>query len=94
MALVVWWSSSSESALQSRGHWFDPWSRKIPYAVEQLSLCATAPETRVPWSPCSAVKEATSMRSPRITTREWPLLAAARESPHISEDSAQPQINT
>ena len=27
-----------------KGHRFDPWSGKIPYAVEQLSLCATATE--------------------------------------------------
>ena len=33
-----------ESACQYRGHGFDPWSGKIPHAVEQLSLCATATE--------------------------------------------------
>ena len=26
------------------GHWFKPWSRKIPHAVEQLSPCATTTE--------------------------------------------------
>ena len=26
------------------GHGFDPWSRKIPHAAEQLSLCATTTE--------------------------------------------------
>ena len=29
---------------QCRGHRFDPWSRKIPHATEQLSPCATAIE--------------------------------------------------
>ena len=32
-----WWSSGKEFTLQCRGHWFNPWSRKIPYAVGQLS---------------------------------------------------------
>ena len=27
-----------------RGHGFDPWSGKIPHAVEQLSPCATTTE--------------------------------------------------
>ena len=26
------------------GHGFDPWSGKVPHAVEQLSPCATATE--------------------------------------------------
>ena len=33
-----------ESACQCRGHGFDPWSRKIPHAMEQLSPCATTTE--------------------------------------------------
>ncbi|XDC56626.1 hypothetical protein R6Z07M_007808 [Ovis aries] len=32
--------------LVMRGHRFDPWFRKIPRAMGQLSLCATTPE---PW---------------------------------------------
>ena len=34
----------SESACQCRGHGFEPWSRKIPHAAEQLSPCATTTE--------------------------------------------------
>ena len=30
-----------QSACQCRRQWFNPWSRKIPRAVEQLSLRAT-----------------------------------------------------
>ena len=44
------WLSDEESACQSRGHRFDPWSRRIPHASEQLSPCATALEP-VLWSP-------------------------------------------
>ena len=29
-----WWSSGKESACQYRGHGFDPWSGKIPYASQ------------------------------------------------------------
>ena len=29
---------------QYKRHGFDPWSRKIPHAAEQLSLCTTTPE--------------------------------------------------
>ena len=34
-SLVAQWL---RSACQCRGHGFDPWSRKIPHAMEQLSL--------------------------------------------------------
>ena len=42
---LPWWRSGYESACQRRGHGFEPWSRKIPHAAEQLSLCATTTET-------------------------------------------------
>ena len=38
------WLSSKESTCQFGRHGFDPWSRKTPHAVEQLSLCATTAE--------------------------------------------------
>ena len=39
---LPWWLSSKESACQCRRHGFDPRSRKIPGAVEQLGVCSTA----------------------------------------------------
>ena len=30
--------------LPMQGTWFDPWSGKIPHAMEQLSPCATTTE--------------------------------------------------
>ena len=33
-----------ESSLQCKGHWFNPWSRKIPHAAEQLSPQAPSTE--------------------------------------------------
>ena len=41
-------ASGKESASQCRRHRFNPWSRKIPHAMEQLSLCATTTETHTP----------------------------------------------
>ena len=38
---LSWWSSGWESALKCRGHQLYPWSRRIPHALEQLSLCMT-----------------------------------------------------
>ena len=52
-----WWSSGKASACQRRGHWFDPWKipgfRKIPYASQQLTPCATTtePSGQNYWSP-------------------------------------------
>ena len=41
---LPWWLSGKESAYQCRRHGFNPWSRKIPYATEQLSLWAPTTE--------------------------------------------------
>ena len=40
---LPWWSSGLESTCQCRGHGFNPWSRKIPHATEQLSPHALGP---------------------------------------------------
>ena len=45
---LPWWLRGKESACQCRRHEFDPWSRKIPQAAEQLSnYWARAPEPRI-----------------------------------------------
>ena len=53
---LSWWLSGKESTCQCR---FDPWSEKIPHAMEQLSPCATtlepvlqSPETATTESRC------------------------------------------
>ena len=33
---LPWWLSDKESSCQCRRHGFNPWSRKIPHAMEQL----------------------------------------------------------
>ena len=42
-----WWYSGQGSSCQCRGHGFDPWSRRIPHATEQLSPLTTTTESRV-----------------------------------------------
>ena len=71
---------------------FDPWFGKIPHATEQPSPCVSTaePVNHNYGIPCSTTREATTIRSLSIPTREQPLLASAKRSPHSSEDSAQP----
>ena len=42
---LPWWLSARDSACQCRRHGFDPWSRKIPLAVEQLIPFAITTES-------------------------------------------------
>ena len=65
---LPWWHSGWESSGQCRGHGFEPWSRKIPHAAEQLSPCATAAEAHAPRSRAQKQREATTI-SPRTTTK-------------------------
>ena len=67
-----WWLTGEESACQCRRQGFEPWSRKIPHAEEQLSLFNTTTEPKsykcgahgpqllrpmCPKSPCSTTRE-------------------------------------
>ena len=65
----------------SAGDGFNPWSEKIPHALEQLSSCATtvepvlqSPRTELlsprAQSPCPTTKEATAVRSQHSANRE------------------------
>ena len=81
---LPWWLSGKESPYQCRRYGFNPWSRKIPHTVDQLSPC-TATAELVLWSQgaettdplsmnslCSATGEATAMGSLCMATREKP----------------------
>ena len=59
---LPWWSSDTESTCQCMGHRFDPWSGRIPRALEQQSLSNTSTEP-VLQSVCSATRGATAVRS-------------------------------
>ena len=86
---------SHEFARHYCGHWFHPWSGKVPHALPQLSLCTTTAEATCrnhwahvlqPLKPAdprarALQREATAMRNPHTTTREQSPLAATKESP-------------
>ena len=63
---LPWWLRGKEPACQCRGHRFDPWSRRIPPALERQSPCTTAVE-HVLWSRGATAAEARApgARSPQ-----------------------------
>ena len=86
------------SAWQWRGHRFNPWSRMIPHATEQLSLCTTVTEPtccsdwRLHTLQSKICRRQATSKSPHIAAREELPLAAARENPVCSnQDPAQPK---
>ena len=92
-----WWPSGKASTSQCRKYGFNPWSGKIPRAVEQLGSCATATEPVCALEPGTEAAEACvspGMGPPKgeaITMRS--LHTAARERLCSNEDPAQPKIN-
>ena len=58
-----------------------PGSRKIPHAMEQLSLCAITTEPAL-WNPEATTTEARTPRTRRSHQNEKPPLSAIRENPH------------
>ena len=77
---LPWWCSGWEAACQCRGHRFEPWSGKIPHAVEQLGPWATITEPACP-EPVLRNKRGRDSERPAHRDEEWPPLAATRESP-------------
>ena len=77
------------------------YTAKIPYATEQVSVCATTTEpvlwspgaatteAHVPCSLSSARREATTTRSLRTATRAKPHLSQSRKLVHSKEDSVR-----
>ena len=80
MTGLPWWRSGWESACQCRGHGFEPWSGKIPHAVEQLGPWATITElARLELVPRN--KRGCDNERPAHHDEKWPPLAPTRESP-------------
>ena len=77
---LPWWCSGWESACQRRGHGFEPWSGKIPHAVEQLGPWATTTEPAC-LEPVLHNKRGHDGERPAHHDEEWPLLVATRERP-------------
>ena len=78
---LPWWRSGWESACQCRGHGFEPWSGKIPHAVEQLGPWAATTES-AHLEPVLHNKRGCDSERPVHCDEEWRPLAATRESPH------------
>ena len=77
---LPWWRGGWESACQCRGHGFEPWSRKIPHAAEQLGPWATITEP-ARLEPVLDNKRGRDSERPAHRDEEWPPLAASRKSP-------------
>ena len=75
-----WWRSGWESACRCGGHGFEPWSGKIPHAVEQLGPWATTTEP-AHLEPVLLNKRGRDSERPTHRDEEWPPLATTRESP-------------
>ena len=92
------WSSAWESTCQCRGHGFNPWSGRIPHAMQRLSLSVTTTEPALE-SPGTTTTEARHLepvlhnkrshttRSPCTSGREEPLLVTTEKDP------VQPKTN-
>ena len=87
---LPWWRSDWESACQCRGHGFEPWSGRIPHAVEQLGPWATTAEP-ARLELVLRNKRGPDSERPAHCDEEWPLLAATRESPRTETKTQHSQ---
>ena len=83
---LPWWSSGKEYALKCRGHRFDPWSRKVPHAMGQLSPCVTITESICLQSMLCNKKRA---HTPQLESSFH--LLQLEKSPCYNEDPVQPK---
>ena len=88
-----------ESFGQCRRVGFDPWSRKIPHATEQLSLCTTTigpvstawePKLLNPICPRTCAPPQWEAHTPQLES--GPCLLQLEKIPHSNEDPVQPKI--
>ena len=89
---LPWWLSGQESACQGREHRFEPWSRKIPHATEQLSACTTATEARVPRVLAAQQEKPPQWEAHAPQPRVVPARSNQRKPVHSNEDPMQPKI--
>ena len=101
-SLVAWWSRVS-LPMQETPVWSlvqeDPTNHGTTKSVHANHwACAIENGSQNCWSPLplgpfSATWAATAMRSPRMSTRELPVLVTTREEAGNNKDPAQPRIN-
>ena len=83
-SLVVWWLRIH---LPMQRTWFDPWSRKIPHAMEQLSLQTATTEPHKPSAPALQWEG----RTPQL--RAAPTCCIKRKPMHSNKDMVYSSIN-
>ena len=95
---LPWWLSGKASACQCRRHRFDPWSRKIPHAMEHLSpmccnywACALEPRTWNFWdlNPREQQEKPPRWGARALRLESSPRLRQLVKSPGNKEDPAQ-----
>ena len=87
---LPWWRSGWESACRCRGRGFEPWSGKIPRAVERLGPWATTAEP-APLEPVLHNGRGRDGGRPVHRNEEWPPLATTRESPRTETKTQHSQ---
>ena len=65
--------------------------RSRAHEAQLISLCASATETHMPWSPRSATRDTPSMRSLSTTTKSSSTLCNQRKSLQSNKDPVQPK---
>ena len=105
---LLWWLSGRESTCQCRRHGFDPWSRKIPHAAEQLgpgtttiepgpqTLGATTTESLATTTSLAVTTAACVLQSPCSATREAAAISPrtiTREQSLITATRESPHSN-
>jgi len=84
-----------ECACQCRRHGFDPWSRKIPHAMKQLSLCVAnlslCPRPREPQVLKPLHARASALQQKKPLQREATPLYSSSYPPPLEKARAQQQ---
>jgi len=81
---LPWWLTGEESTCQIRRHRSDPWSAKIPHAMEQLSPCT-------PIEPVLHSKTSHHSEKPAYRSQMMALPAKTREKAHTATKTQHSQ---
>ena len=88
-----WWFSGYETAWRGRGHGFNPCSRKIPHASEQLTHALQLLSPHILLSPCFSREKPPRWEAWAPQWESSPGSPQLEKSPLSNEDPAQPKIN-
>ena len=85
---LAWCLSGKESSCQHRRHGLDPWTRKTSHATEQLSRCATTPETALEPRSCNY-----GAHEPQLLKATCPGVGALHRRRHRNERPRPPTVS-